>query len=136
MVLIGGGAIGARAVFGDDPSSGLSAAAASVFEAEDTRTATVETANGGQITVGISPSRGEMAVDTKDLPPLDSGHVYQIWSVHDGQMTSAALLGDLDSGAAMGLPPENAKVALTVEPKGGSEQPTTAPIVEVNPAQI
>jgi anti-sigma-K factor RskA len=131
VVLAGLGAVGLRAVLTDDPS--LAPAAVQVFEAEDARTAVVETANGGTLRVGISPSRNEMAVDTRDLPELDSEHVYQIWAVQGEEMVSAAVLEDPDTGAAMGMPAEQTQVALTIEPKGGSPQPTTEPIVQVDP---
>lgn len=134
LVLIGGGAIGVRAILDDD--TGLTEAAVQVFEADDARTATVETANGGKLTVGVSPSRNEMAVDTRGLPDLEGGEVYQIWAVHGEEMVSAGVLTDPDDGAAMGMPDEETQVALTVEPAGGSEQPTTAPIVQVDPREV
>ena len=136
VVLIGGGAVGARALMDGPSQDGLTVAAARVFSADDARTATVGTENGGRLTVGVSDSLDEMAVDARDLPKLDGQHVYQVWSVHDGRSTSAALLNDLDGGAAMGIPSDGAQVALTVEPKGGSEQPTTDPVVVVDPAQV
>jgi hypothetical protein len=135
VVLVGSGVVGVRAVLGPD-SAGLSTAATAVFTAEDVRTATVKTANGGKLRVGVSPKLDEMAVDTRNLPALDGGHVYQIWAVHDGTMKSAAVLTDLEAGAAMGLPAPATQVAVTVEPSGGSQQPTTAPIVQVDPHTV
>ena len=132
VVLIGIGVVGVRTLVGDQ-SPDLSTAASEVFAASDVQTATVRTANGGKLRVGVSPKLGEMAVDTRDLPELDGSHVYQIWAIHDGTMKSAAVLADPDAGAAMGLPAPETQVALTVEPKGGSKQPTTSPIVEVDP---
>ena len=99
-------------------------------------TATVDTANGGRVTVAVSESRDEMAVDTRDLPALDAQHVYQIWTVHGSDMVSAAILSDPESGAAMGLPNGATEVAMTVEPSGGSEQPTTAPIIQLDPYDV
>ncbi len=120
----------------DDGSGDLTAAPSRVFEADDVRRATVETANGGALTVGISESRNEMAVDARELPELDRQHVYQLWTVHDDSMTSAAILTGGTTGAAMGLPAADTRVAVTVEPAGGSQQPTSEPIVEVDPAQV
>ncbi len=65
-----------------------------------------------------------MAVDARELPDLDRQHVYQLWTVHDGSMVSAAVLTDGTTGAAMGLPAADTQVAVTIEPAGGSEQPT------------
>jgi anti-sigma-K factor RskA len=139
VVLVGGGAVGLRAALEDDPTRPqptLSAAALEVFDAPDARTATVLTVNGGKLKVGVSPSHGEMAVDTRGLPALDKRHVYQIWAVHGRRMVSAAVLADPTAGAAMALPPARTEVALTVEPRGGSKQPTTKPIAQVDPRAV
>jgi anti-sigma-K factor RskA len=96
----------------------------------------VRTANGGKLTVGVSPSRNEMAVDARDLPELDDERVYQLWAVHGEEVVSVGVLHDTDEGAAMGMPEEDTRVAVTVEPDGGSEQPTTTPIVEVDPRAV
>ena len=65
-----------------------------------------------------------------DLPALDDGD-YQLWVVAEGTPVSAGVL-DLSDGAAtasVSTVPEGAALALTVEPVGGSEQPTTEPVV-------
>ena len=133
LIVAGGGAVGVRTMLDD---SGLTPRAEEVFEAEDAHTATVETAEGGELTVAVSASRKEMAVDTRELPPLDENYVYQLWSVRGDEMVSAAILNDPDVGAAMGMPDEETQVALTVEPAGGSEQPTSDPIVVVDPYEV
>jgi anti-sigma factor RsiW len=134
LVVVGAGAFGVRAMLDDEPD--LTQAAVRVFEAQDAHTATVETVEGGELTVAVSASRKEMAVDTRELPSLDENHVYQLWSVHGDEMVSAAILTDPEVGAAMGMPDEETQVALTVEPAGGSEQPTTDPIVQVDPYEV
>ena len=134
LVIAGGGAVGVRAMLDDD--GGLGQSAVQVFEAQDAHTATVETTEGGELKVAVSASRKEMAVDTRELPPLDENHVYQLWSVYGDEMVSAAILTDPEVGAAMGMPDEKTQVALTIEPAGGSEQPTTDPIVMVDPYEV
>lgn len=133
--------VGAVALNGTDdptrpPADQLSAAAAEVFDAEDARILTVRTKNGGRLTVGISPDLNEMAVDTRQLPPLASGKAYQIWSIHKGAMTSAAVLTSLEEGAAMEMPAAETQVAITIEPATGSEAPTTEPIIIVDPYSV
>lgn len=120
----------------DDDADQLAAGPSQVFEADDVRRATVETANGGELTVGISESLNEMAVDARELPELDREHVYQLWTVRDDSMVSVVTLTDGTTGASMGLPGADTRVAVTVEPAGGSEQPTSEPIVEVDPTQV
>jgi anti-sigma-K factor RskA len=133
-LIAGAGAVGFRAIVDDDQQ--LDQAVVAVFEAEDAKTATVETSNGGELTVAVSKSNDEMAVDTRALPELDDQQVYQIWAVHGDEMVSAAILSDPAEGAAMGLPNGATEVALTVEPSGGSEQPTTSPIVQLDPYDV
>jgi anti-sigma-K factor RskA len=134
VVIAGVGAFGLRAAMDDDTT--LSHQAVEVFEATDAHTKTLETANGGRLTVAVSKSKDEMAVDTRGLPALEGGRVYQIWAVHGDTMVSAAILDDPGTGAAMGMPNAATEVALTIEPAGGSEQPTTEPIVQVDPYDV
>jgi anti-sigma-K factor RskA len=77
-----------------------------------------------------------MAVDTRDLAPLDDDHVYQLWAIVDGTMTSAGLVEDKDAGAHMAMPAAGTQVAITVEPAGGSQEPTTDPIIQVDPSAV
>lgn len=114
----------------------VSTAVTRVFDAPDAHQATVGTSNGGKVKVATSPRLNEMAVDTDALPKLGSDQVYQIWAVHDGAMTSAAVLSNPGSGAAMEMPKPGTQVAITIEPAGGSSQPTSKPIVTVDPASV
>jgi len=119
-----------------EPDTVLAEPVARVFNAPDAHTATLETSNGGSISVATSPSLNEMAVDTDELPPLQAGQVYQLWEITDGTPASAGLLDDPDKGAAMEMPAEGIEVAITIEPSGGSEQPTTEPIASVVPSEV
>ncbi|HET6652015.1 MAG TPA: anti-sigma factor [Nocardioides sp.] len=133
-VVVVGGAIGIGQIAGDDGTT-LQAGVVRVFEAEDARTAEVDTSQ-GVVRVATSPGRGEMAVDTSGLRPLDEEHVYQVWSIADGTPSSVVVLPDPDRGASMEMPAAGTQVAITVEPAGGSEQPTTEPIVAVDPGEV
>jgi anti-sigma-K factor RskA len=95
----------------------------------------METEIGGKIAVAASPELNQMAVDTDELPPLDADHVYQLWAVRDGAMESVGVL-EPEKGAYMDMPTPDTEVAITVEPRGGSAQPTTEPIMRVNPSEI
>lgn len=138
IALVTGGALGLEALDSDPApdSPQLVAAADRVFGASDARTASVTTANGGRLTVGISPSRNEMAVDARELPPLDQGFVYQLWTVHADDAVSAAVLTSDTTGAAMALPEDDTTVAVTIEPTGGSQVPTGEPIATVDPESV
>ncbi|GAA1919361.1 anti-sigma factor [Nocardioides marmoribigeumensis] len=132
-----GGFIGVRTLGAQDAQTvPLAAPAQVVFNASDASQLAVKTSNGGTLHVAISQARKEMAVDARDLPRLDRQHVYQLWAVHNGITTSAAVLGADTTGAAMGLPGEDTQIAVTVEPGTGSKQPTSQPIATVDPSSI
>ena len=135
--VLAGGAIGLNAVLTDDEGgqSGLEAAVVEVFQAPDAHVAEVETSH-GPLRVATSPGEDEMAVDTSDLVALDQEHVYQLWAIQDGSPVSVGVLDDPKSGAAMELPETGTTVAITVEPAGGSKQPTSEPIAQVDPAAV
>jgi anti-sigma-K factor RskA len=134
VVLVAGAVFGIGQLQGDD-SVPLAAGVSQVFDAPDAHKAEVKTPQ-GTLRVATSPSKGEMAVDTRDLARLDSGHVYQLWAIVDGSMTSAGLLEDKDGGAHMDMPAPGTEVAITVEPAGGSQEPTTEPIAQVDPSAV
>jgi len=114
----------------------LSRPVAAVFHAPDAHSAQVRTSNGGTISVATSQRLHEMAVDTHGLPALGKAQVYQLWSIVGGRPRSAGLLTDVAAGRAMGMPPRGAEVAITIEPAGGSRQPTSQPIVVLSPSKV
>ena len=119
-----------------DPGVPLAAPAAQVFSADDAESVAVPTTTGGTLKVAVSEGRGEMAVDARELPDPGEGKVYQLWTGHGEEMIDAGVLPPGTTGAAMPLPEPGDTVNVTVEPAGGSEQPTSSPIVTVQPARI
>ena len=88
--------------------------------------------HGGVATVVLAADRHELAVVTTGLPALPSGQVYQLWLIGK-KITSAGLLpparnGQTPAVLATGVAKGDA-LGLTVEPAGGSAQPTTTPIL-------
>lgn len=73
----------------------------------------------------------------RDLPPAPLGHVYQAWTLAKGAKTVApsVTFQPESGGLALVRLPETATtiaaVAVSVEPEGGSKQPTTKPIAMV-----
>jgi anti-sigma-K factor RskA len=59
-----------------------------------------------------------------------AGRSLQLWVVHDGGFRSAGLMSDGDPVLATDVP-AGASLGVTSEPEGGSEQPTTTPLVQV-----
>jgi anti-sigma-K factor RskA len=65
------------------------------------------------------------------LPGPPEGRTYELWQVRDGAATSAGLFVPSDGVVRTGVDAELAAgdtVAVTIEPEGGSDEPTT-PIV-------
>jgi anti-sigma-K factor RskA len=100
----------------------------SVMSAPDASTTEAEVTGGGALKVIASHDRNEAVVVGTSLADLSSDRTYQVWRMHDGKPTSVGLLGhgpgllyvdDLDGADAF---------AITVEPAGGSDQPTSDPI--------
>jgi anti-sigma-K factor RskA len=92
-------------------------------------TMTVDAAKGGgSVRVIASKSHNAAVVLGESLPTLDDSKTYQVWHMEDGKPTSVGLLGH---GPGM-LYAKGANAAdayaITVEPKGGSPQPTSDPI--------
>lgn len=69
-------------------------------------------------------------VALRDLPVL-TDHDYQLWLVQDGATSSAGIINAQDglATAEVGNAPTETALALTIEPTGGSVQPTTDPVV-------
>jgi len=111
------------------------AALSAVLSAPDARTATASVQNGGPVTVVYSHDERRMIFTAHGLPPLTGGKVYELWLMAPTSNRPEGLL-DLQPGGravpvvASGLRPGD-QTGLTVEPAGGSAQPTTTPIVVV-----
>ncbi|MGW6204026.1 anti-sigma factor [Streptomyces sp. NPDC055089] len=104
---------------------------ARVLTAPDVRLETQELRGGGTATVAVSRSEDAATLAVSGLPPLPAGKVYEAWFIEDGHPVPAGLLSR-DPGRRLTLldgPVDDATaVALSVEPAGGSEQPTTVPL--------
>ena len=120
-------------------SRSQAAAIASVLTAPDARAVTKHTSTGGTATVVFSLVRHSMVVTTAKLPPLPAGKVYQLWLIGPPHTRSAGLLPAVKHGASppvviSGVVGGDA-FGMTVEPTGGTKQPTTAPMVVVHLAR-
>ena len=85
--------------------------------------------NGATGTAVISASRDEALFLARDLPDPGQGKVYQAWTIGDNGPRSAGVLKSLTSPLVVSGLTGAQRFALTVEPEGGSEQPTTLPPV-------
>ncbi|MBK6013990.1 anti-sigma factor domain-containing protein [Streptomyces sp. MBT53] len=102
-----------------------------VLAAPDARTQTVTLPEGATGTVVVSHGKDQAVFVVSGMAQAPAGKVYQLWFDDNGTMRSADLMnpdradqtillrGAVDGASGMGI---------TVEPAGGSKQPTTAPL--------
>ncbi|MCM2415125.1 MULTISPECIES: anti-sigma factor [unclassified Streptomyces] len=111
---------------------------AQVISAPDAKSRSSTLSDGVKGTVVVSKSQDRAVFLASGLEEAPSGKVYQLWFDDDGTMRSAGLMkasgpasttyaslldGPVDGATGMGI---------TVEPAGGSEQPTSAPLALMN----
>ncbi len=106
-----------------------------VLEAEDSRRFT-EQLNGSTVTVVNSASLRRSVLIATDMQAPPEGRAYQLWFLdEDGTAVSAGLMprDDADHLEVLmeGDPTGAVAVGITVEPAGGSDQPTSDPLVSV-----
>jgi anti-sigma-K factor RskA len=127
-VVIGLGALGVGLALRPAPTVST---AEQVFAAPDVRTVFGDIPGGGTATVVFSREKNAGVLVMNNVPPPQTGTVYQMWLINDegphsaGTMdaqavapSTTAVLPDLDGSSTL---------AFTVEPPGGSPQPTTEP---------
>jgi anti-sigma-K factor RskA len=83
----------------------------------------------------IADGKAELVVDGMGAAP--SGHVYQVWVLHEGEtepVPGALFDVDRDGHGTTALPDVDdvTTVMVSVEPEGGSEHPTTDPVLEAS----
>ncbi|MCM2390388.1 anti-sigma factor [Streptomyces albipurpureus] len=112
-----------------------SAELAAVLSAPDAKLAAGGLPGGAKGTVVVSTSLNKAAFFTSGMPEPAAGKVYQLWFNDNGTMRSAGLMnpatpnnavlmkGPVDAASGMGV---------TVEPAGGSSEPTSAPLAVMN----
>lgn len=105
---------------------------ATILQSDDAITLT-EQVGDARLQVVASPGSGAGAVLATGMSEAPSGHAYQLWLItEDEQALPAGFLkvGDDGQGEEImrGEMDGVIAVGITVEPEGGSEQPTTDPI--------
>jgi len=103
-----------------------------VAQAPDAQRATQRLPDGGTVTVYRSVRLDRAAVVVKDLPDLPEGKVYEMWLQDpQGSMAPAGTVPPGATSAGMVLDGAAATAVgagMTVEPAGGSREPTSAPV--------
>lgn len=99
-----------------------------LMTADDATTTDGAVAGGGTLRVTASPTRDAAVVVGSSLAPLNAGRTYQVWRMQDGKPTSVGLLGRGSGVLYVDGIEDTDAFAVSVEPAGGSDQPTSEPI--------
>lgn len=129
VAIIGGGTVALHPW--DGQSQAQLTVAEQVLQAPDAQRVEASVATGGSATAVRSKSVGRAVLITSQLAGAPSGKVYQLW-LQDagGGFVSAGLLpGGSNQTVVLEGNADTAKgVGISVEPSGGSQQPTTKPV--------
>lgn len=102
-----------------------------VLRASDKERIVQEFADGSKATVVVSRKVGRSVILTENMADAPAGKDYQLWYQKGGRMVSAGLMPDDEPDATVLLKGDatNARaVGITVEPEGGSPEPTSDPV--------
>jgi len=137
------GGLGVGSVF-DPNGSGPGTTQASsgldrIYAASDFQRTTTKVAGGGSATVVWSNDLGKSAVILDGVEQAPKGKTYELWYIGSEEQGGAIKSAGLVDGAADGVHSavlkgamsEGATIGMTVEPAGGSKQPTSSPIMAV-----
>lgn len=102
-----------------------------VLSAPDARRVSARAATGGSGTVVASRAKGRALVVLDGVPVLPASQTYELWFMGPAKPRSAGLVRDSGTPViATGLG-DATQVGVTVEPAGGSPQPTSVPVLTV-----
>ncbi len=109
------------------------AGALQIVAQPDARRIPVSGANGSLVVA----KTGEAALVLRGLSPAPAGKTYETWVIESGKARAAGLFPGGGTVSLVGLTrgvPDGATVAVTVERKGGVDQPTGAPVISAKTA--
>ncbi|MEF2975787.1 anti-sigma factor [Subtercola sp. YIM 133946] len=141
-LFVGGGVVGTSIIPGMSTTSQDASASslAQIFSASDVQSTQTTVEGGGQATVVWSKSIGSAAIVAQGMPTLASSKTYEAWYINGstGVATPAGTFvpgGDSTTWHVLsGTMTPGDTIGVTVEPAGGSQTPTTAPILAVTSA--
>ncbi|MGH3362457.1 MAG: anti-sigma factor [Nocardioides sp.] len=114
----------------DEPSESQLSAVDQVLRASDAERYT-KAVDGSEATLVRSRSLNQAVLVTKNMEPPPEGKVYELWLDHEGVgMVPAGLMtgGGEQQILLEGDPATATGAGITVEPAGGSEEPTLPPV--------
>ena len=135
VALFAGGTFVGQSLESDQFEQEQAAGLVQITAAADTQRASATTADGQEATLVWSAERGLSALLIDDLPALSADQDYQLWYIGGSGAVSAGTLDSSGTGTVWrvldGSLTVGDTIGVTVEPKGGSEQPTSDPILAI-----
>jgi anti-sigma-K factor RskA len=123
VVVVGGAIVVTNRDGAEDPI-------AAVVDADDATTATL-TGEMGELEMWYSPEQQAVVLIGESLEPVPEGSTYQVWLVAESGAGSSASVGTFEPTSegsmamrADGVDPAGSVMKITMEPAGGSPQPT------------
>ncbi len=114
-----------------DQQRQLVAEITSVMNDPNRTVTTADLASGGRSTAVVA--HGEAVFLASDLPSVSADRTYQLWVMSPDHTRSVGLLGRGQSAQKLVTSVHAGdQIGVTLEPKGGSPQPTTAPLVAIS----
>lgn len=136
LLFVGGAFVGSTLSGSNSYQSQQASALAEINAAPDVQRATADVAGGGTATLVWSGQLGRSALVADQLPPLPNDKTYELWYIRDGKAIPAGTMNPSGSGSTWrvltGDMAAGDTVGVTVEPSGGSDRPTTDPIVAIS----
>lgn len=136
LLFLGGTFLGSTLAGNNSFQQQQASALAQINAAPDAQRATADVSGGGTATLVWSGDLGKSALVANDLPVLPNDKTYELWYIRGDQATPAGTMTAADSGSTWrvltGTMQAGDTVGVTVEPRGGSDQPTTTPIVAIS----
>jgi anti-sigma-K factor RskA len=131
VALIGAGVVASQPWNNDSSNQQTQLTAADrVLKDPDAQHVLKEFPDGATATVVRSEAEGKAVLMTSKMPSAPDGKVYEVWLQKDGVMVPAGLMPDKADQTVLlsGDANDATAVGITVEPAGGSDKPTSAPI--------
>ena len=131
VIALGAGGVVWQQVTDDDSSQAPSVSAAERVMAADDAEEYTRTLDGVEVKVVRSRSLNRAVLVAEGMPPPPEGKVYELWLAHEGAgMVPAGLMdGSKEQVLFKGDPATALGAGITIEPEGGSEEPTTEPML-------
>lgn len=138
VALIIGGGVAVNAISTNVTQQAAANQLAAIYAADDSQSAKATVAGGGDATLVWAASLGTSALIVEGMNSLPSDKVYELWYISGGEARPAGTFTVSGDGKLWqildGTMKSGDTVGVTVEPTGGSQKPSTDPVLVIESA--